>query len=145
MLLLCIFAFWYFSIGQRTKDGIVLVVLPPLHIHPLCIYHILPPHTHIHPHNTHTHTLKYIPTTHTHTHTRAVGTLASLLNKTSDAILFLNRSKSYKNVWSSENQLMCPRSSSGQFHCPLIPTFHEWMFKDSGYTEGLQEPNRHVY
>jgi len=96
---------------------------------PLRIYHILP------------HTLTYIPTTHT----RAVGTLASLLNKTSDAILFLNRSKNYKNVWSSENQLMCPRSSSGQFHCPLIPTFHEWIFKDSGYTEGLQEPNRHVY
>lgn len=67
---------------------------------------------------------------------RAVGILASHLNLSADALLFLNRSKSYRRVWNSERGLMCPRSRNGEFHCPLDPTLHEWMFKDSGYTEG---------
>ena len=67
---------------------------------------------------------------------RAVGVLAELLNESIDAETFYNRSKSYKNVWNEESELMCPRSKSGEFHCPLDPTFHKWMFGDSGFTEG---------
>ncbi len=67
----------------------------------------------------------------------AVGRVAQLLNQTDDAKLFLNRSMNYRNVWSTDKQLMCPRDKSGDFHCPLDPAFHEWMFTDSGYTEGI--------
>ena len=67
---------------------------------------------------------------------RAVGTLAALLGRSSEASVFLNRSGNFRNVWSSEQQLMCQRSRSGEFHCPLDPAFHEWMFKSSGFTEG---------
>lgn len=66
----------------------------------------------------------------------AVGTLATLLNLTEDAAMFIGRSKNYKNVWSSSHQLACPRSNTSAFHCPLDPYFNEWLFKQSGYTEG---------
>ncbi|KAL5496212.1 hypothetical protein EMCRGX_G012453 [Ephydatia muelleri] len=66
----------------------------------------------------------------------AVGTLASLLNLTEDATMFLARSKNYRNVWSPSHQLACPRSNTSAFHCPLDPYLNEWLFKQSGYTEG---------
>ena len=67
---------------------------------------------------------------------RAVGVLAELLNKLTDAETFYNRSKNYKNVWNKERELMCPQSKSGEFHCPLDPTLNTWIVKDDGYTEG---------
>ena len=67
---------------------------------------------------------------------RAVGVLAELLNKSADAETFHNRSKNYKNVWNKERELMCPRSKSGEFHCPIDPTLNTWIVKDDGFTEG---------
>ena len=67
---------------------------------------------------------------------RAVGVLAELLNKSADVETFYNRSKNYKNVWNKERELMCPRSKSGKFHCPLDPTLNTWIVKDDGFTEG---------
>ena len=70
---------------------------------------------------------------------RAVGALAELLNKSADAETFHNRSKNYKNVWNKERELMCPRSKSGEFHCPLDPTLNTWIVKYDGFTEGEHE------
>ena len=62
--------------------------------------------------------------------------MAEFLGKAGDAALFRNRSRNYQNVWNENRQLMCPRKASGVFDCPLDPSFHEWMFKSTGYTEG---------
>ena len=67
---------------------------------------------------------------------RAVGVMADLLNKSEDAEIFYNHSKNYKNVWNKERELMCPRSKSGEFHCPFDPTLNTWIIKDAGFTEG---------
>jgi putative alpha-1,2-mannosidase len=67
---------------------------------------------------------------------RVVGTLADMLNHTSDAAYFLGRSENYRNIWNAQRKLMCPRNSSGTSHCPVDPTSLEWIFKSTGYTEG---------
>lgn len=77
--------------------------------------------------------------------------MAELLNKSADAETFYNRSKHYKNVWNKERELMCPRSKSGEFHCPLDPTLNTWIVKDDGFTEGehgglySRPPNKRKY
>lgn len=31
---------------------------------------------------------------------------------------------------------MCPRSITGELHCPVDPLLQEWLVKEAGYTEG---------
>ncbi|XP_062519255.1 uncharacterized glycosidase Rv0584-like [Corticium candelabrum] len=69
----------------------------------------------------------------------AIATVASHLNRTNDAALFFNRSRSYRNVWNHDKKLMCPRDRHGKFHCPLDPSLNSWMIKNDGYTEGNAE------
>mmetsp|Transcript_43496 Transcript_43496/g.113219 ORF Transcript_43496/g.113219 Transcript_43496/m.113219 type:complete len:814 (-) Transcript_43496:218-2659(-) len=49
-----------------------------------------------------------------------------------DVQMFQNRSKNYKNIFETKKKFFCGRSSSGDFHCPLIP---ELAFTKD-YTEG---------
>lgn len=69
----------------------------------------------------------------------AIATMASLINRSSDVAIFLNRSKNYQNVWDDDRKLMCPHDRQGQFHCPLDPSLNTWVFKQDGYTEGNAE------
>ena len=69
---------------------------------------------------------------------RAVGVLATILNFTEDAAYFMNRSENYRNIWDSQQKLMCPRSTFGELDCPVDPVLQVWLFKGDGYTEGSE-------
>ena len=69
----------------------------------------------------------------------AIGTVASLINRSSDVTIFFSRSKSYQNVWDNGRKLMCPRDRQGKFHCPLDPSLNTWVIRQDGYTEGNAE------
>eukprot|EP01119_Soliformovum_irregulare_P012554 TRINITY_DN3269_c0_g2_i4.p1 TRINITY_DN3269_c0_g2~~TRINITY_DN3269_c0_g2_i4.p1 ORF type:complete len:741 (+),score=200.96 TRINITY_DN3269_c0_g2_i4:19-2241(+) len=62
----------------------------------------------------------------------AIANVAKALNLTEDHNMFLNRSQNYKNVWNSEYQFFCPKTSSGEWECPPLWTD---VF-DERYTEG---------
>ncbi|EGD79581.1 hypothetical protein PTSG_10430 [Salpingoeca rosetta] len=68
----------------------------------------------------------------------ALASVASHLGHTQDAVLFLNRSRNYVNVWDEESMYMCPRMKTGSFKCNPVPSFHEWIVQDSGFCEGNQ-------
>jgi len=48
-----------------------------------------------------------------------VAKFAEALGYESEAKMFYNRSQNYRNTWSSQHQIFCPRSSSGEFDCPV--------------------------
>ena len=52
----------------------------------------------------------------------AVGNIAGALGFEVDQKMFLNRSKNYKNVWNSDEQFFCPKSTDGTWNCPYFFT-----------------------
>lgn len=48
--------------------------------------------------------------------------LSMLDGNKEDALSALNRSHNYRNIWSKERRLMCPRHTDGTFQCPIKPT-----------------------
>ena len=69
---------------------------------------------------------------------RVVGVLATMLDFTTDAAYFLNRSENYHNIWDPQRKLFCPRSISGKLDCPVDPLLQVWLLKEDGYTEGSE-------
>jgi putative alpha-1,2-mannosidase len=61
-----------------------------------------------------------------------VSAVAGMLGIRDDEALFLNRSRNYRNVWDPRERFFCPRTTAGEFKCPLdkIDPFSKF------YTEG---------
>jgi putative alpha-1,2-mannosidase len=60
--------------------------------------------------------------------------LADIIGDSATAAAFRVRAQSYRNVWNSTRQLMCPRTASGAFACPWDPAAPYPIL--TGYTEG---------
>jgi len=67
----------------------------------------------------------------------AVAQVAQMLGEEfrEDAVRLFSRSKNYRNMWNASMKLMCPRSSSGEFHCPSKLESMTPYPIDTGYTE----------
>lgn len=61
-----------------------------------------------------------------------IAQVAKVLNETADYLNFTQRSQNYRNVWNSEYQFFCPKTSTGKWNCPEIWA-DSW---DSRYVEG---------
>jgi predicted alpha-1,2-mannosidase len=60
--------------------------------------------------------------------------IEKVIGNTTQAKIFYERGKNYRNVFNKESQFMCPRSSDQSWHCPWGP---EWInVFDSRYVEG---------
>lgn len=67
----------------------------------------------------------------------AIGVLASAAGNRIDAAKWsASAHRGYHAVWDADRLYMCPRASTGTFHCDMNPWYHGWMVADDGFCEG---------
>jgi predicted alpha-1,2-mannosidase len=60
--------------------------------------------------------------------------IAKFIGNMTEAKIFIQRGKNYKNVFNDENKFFCPKSLDGRWHCPWGP---QWINPaDNRYVEG---------